>query len=101
MTFDLSRARAETPGTARVLHFNNAGMALTPTPVTDAVKEAIAAEQRAKERLPPDTRGLVVIMAEIAQGGMNQAVIAIEGAKGRLTAAIDALEGRGLPSAAR
>jgi hypothetical protein len=69
--------------------------------VTTAVKEASAAEQRARERLPPDTRGLVVIMAEIAQGGMNQAVIAIEGAKGRLATAVDALEGRGLPSAAR
>ncbi len=69
--------------------------------VTMAVKEAIAAEQRAKERLPPDTRGLVVIMAEIAQGGMNQAVIAIEGAKGRLTAAIDVLEGTSLASLAR
>ena len=49
--------------------------------VTDAVRKAIAAEQAAKDRLPPDTRGLVVIMAEIGRGGMNGAVIAIEEAR--------------------
>ncbi len=58
--------------------------------VTDAVRQAIAAEQAAKDRLPPDTRGLVVIMAEIGRGGMNGAVIAIEEARGKLISAIDA-----------
>jgi hypothetical protein len=58
--------------------------------VTDAVREAIAAEQAAKNRLPPDTRGLVVIMAEIGRGGMNGAVIAIEEARGKLIDAIAA-----------
>jgi hypothetical protein len=60
--------------------------------VTQEVRDAFAAEQAAKERLPPDTRGLVVIMAEIARGGLNQAVIAIEEAKGRLRDALDQLE---------
>lgn len=58
--------------------------------VTDALREAIAAEKAARANLPPDTRGLVVIMAEISRGGMSGAVIAIEEARGRLTAALAA-----------
>ncbi|GIG21228.1 aminotransferase class V [Cellulomonas chitinilytica] len=37
MTFDLDRARRETPGTATVAHLNNAGSALRPQVVTDTV----------------------------------------------------------------
>ena len=58
--------------------------------VTESVRTAIAAEQAAKDRLPPDTRGLVVIMAEIGRGGMNGAVIAIEEARGKLISALNA-----------
>ena len=58
--------------------------------VTESVRSAIAAEQAAKDRLPPDTRGLVVIMAEIGRGGMNGAVIAIEEARGKLISALAA-----------
>lgn len=64
--------------------------------VTDAVRNAIAAERAAKNRLPPDTRGLVVIMAEIGRGGMNGAVIAIEEARGKL---IDAIAASNPPAA--
>ena len=62
--------------------------------VSDALSKAIAkakaAERAARDRLPPDTRGLVVIMAEIGRGGMNGAVIAIEETRGKLIAAIAA-----------
>lgn len=58
--------------------------------VTDAVRKAIAAEQAAKNQLPPDTRGLVVIMAEIGRGGMNGAVIAIEETRAKLIDAVAA-----------
>ncbi len=36
MPFDLQRARQNTPGSAHVLHFNNAGSSLMPQPVLDA-----------------------------------------------------------------
>ena len=52
--------------------------------MTDDVRDAIAAERAAKERLPADSRGLILIMAEIGRGGMNHAVIAIEEARGAL-----------------
>ena len=58
--------------------------------VTAATRAAVKAEAAARARLPPDTRGLVVIMADIGRGGMNGAVIAIEEAKGKLGDALDA-----------
>jgi hypothetical protein len=52
--------------------------------VNQEVRDAFAAERSARELLPPDTRGLVIILAEIARGGLNQAVIGIEQARGEL-----------------
>ena len=59
--------------------------------VNDAVRDAYREEGAARAVLPPDTRGLVVIVAEIGRGGLNQAVIAIEQARGRLNLALEAL----------
>ena len=57
--------------------------------VTDDVRNAIDAERAAKERLPADSRGLILIMSEIGRGGMNAAVIAIEEARGALAEALE------------
>ena len=58
--------------------------------VTKPVQDAYDALKVALAALPGDTRGLVVIMADIARGGLNEAVISIEEAKGRLSDAVDA-----------
>ncbi len=69
--------------------------------IDEAVRAAYQEEGAARALLPPDTRGLVVIIADIGRGGLNQAVIAIEQAKGRLNFALEALVSAqaGLPGA--
>jgi hypothetical protein len=52
--------------------------------VTTAVREAAARERAAREMLPPDARALVVILGDVARGGLNQAVVVIEVARGQL-----------------
>ena len=44
MSIDVARARAETPGCEHVAHLNNAGAALAPAPVLDAVIEHLRRE---------------------------------------------------------
>jgi len=56
--------------------------------VTDAVRAAFATEEAAKASLPTSTKGIVVIMGDIARGGMNQVVIDIETVRGSLAAAL-------------
>jgi hypothetical protein len=57
--------------------------------VTTAVRKAFAAQQAALAALPGDTKAIVVIMSDIAQGGLNQAVIDIETARGSIRSALD------------
>jgi hypothetical protein len=59
--------------------------------VDETVREAYREESAARAVLPPDPRGLVIIVADIGRGGLNQAVIAIERARGRLSRALEAL----------
>ncbi|TAL07751.1 MAG: hypothetical protein EPO00_08550 [Chloroflexota bacterium] len=63
--------------------------------IDDAVRAAFREESRARADLPPDTRGLVVILADIGRGGLNQAVIAIDQARARLSLALDKITSLG------
>ena len=56
--------------------------------ITIAVQSARREEQRAFALLPQDRRTIVVIVAEVARGGLTQAVLAIEDAHGRIDDAL-------------
>jgi len=56
--------------------------------VTVKVQAARRAERAAFDQLPPDRRTIIVIIAEVARGGLTQAVLAIEDARGRLEDAL-------------
>ena len=56
--------------------------------VTKDVEVAYHEENVARAELPVDSRALIVIVADIARGGLNQAVIAIEDARGRINTAL-------------
>jgi cysteine desulfurase / selenocysteine lyase len=45
-TLDIARLRADTPACEKLIHFNNAGSSLMPTPVFQAVLDHLALEQR-------------------------------------------------------
>lgn len=69
----------------------------SPHRVTPAIRTAFANLSLAKQNLPPDTRALVVILDDLARGGLNQAVIAIEDSKGILANAVALIGGPSLP----
>jgi hypothetical protein len=76
--------------------------AKSPTRVTQELRDALAGERKARSELPKDNSGLVIIMADIGQGGLNQAVIAIERARDKLLTALaeaDTPASAGLPVA--
>jgi len=66
--------------------------------VNAKVRTAFTAERKAHDLLPANTTGLVIILAEIGRGGLNQAVIGIEEARGALQAAVDRLASTPEPS---
>jgi hypothetical protein len=59
--------------------------------VTHDVEVAYHEENVARSELPTDSRALIVIVAEIARGGLNQAVVAIEDARGQISEALQEL----------
>lgn len=50
-------------------------------------------EEAARNNLPKDNGAIVVIVAQIAQGGLNQAVLAINDAQGRIEGALNEAPG--------
>ena len=76
-----------------------AAVLASPTRVTATVRAAAQREQTARANLPGDTRALVVILGDVARGGLNQAVIAIEEARGRLLDALAAAAAQAAPGA--
>jgi hypothetical protein len=69
----------------------------SPHKVTPAIRAAFADLTLARQNLPPDTKALVVILDDLARGGLNQAVIEIEVAKGNLANAVALIVGTGSP----
>ena len=55
---------------------------------TEEIRKAVEKEQAAKNQLPPDTRSLVLIMADIGQGGINDAAADIDQAHSDLEEAL-------------
>ena len=56
--------------------------------VTVTVQSARRDEQAAFEQLQPDRRTIVVIVSEVSRGGLTQAVLSIEDARGRIDDAL-------------
>ena len=84
MTLDLRRARRETPGCANVLHFNNAGAALMPDPVLDALQrhlllEAAIGGYEAAEREHASVERVYDALARLI-GGRRDEIAVIENA---------------------
>ncbi|MEO8687494.1 MAG: aminotransferase class V-fold PLP-dependent enzyme [Solirubrobacteraceae bacterium] len=81
MAIDLARARAETPGVEHVAHLNNAGAALAPAPVLDAVIEHLRREatiggyEAAAERRERIERGDDAIARLIGAGRDEIAIV--------------------------
>jgi hypothetical protein len=76
-----------------------AAVLASPARVTARIRAAAEREQTARAHLPGDTRALVVILGDVARGGLNQAVIAIEEARGRLLDAQAAAAAQAAPDA--
>jgi hypothetical protein len=66
--------------------------ARSPVIITRAMRNALAAEKRARAALPKDRSALVIIVSELSRGGLNQAVIAIEKARNDVAGGLEALD---------
>jgi selenocysteine lyase/cysteine desulfurase len=80
VAIDVGRARAETPGCAEVVHFNNAGAALPPQPVLDAMLahldlEAHIGGYEAAERAQADLRRISASIARLLNCSANEVAL--------------------------
>jgi cysteine desulfurase / selenocysteine lyase len=74
---DVERLRAETPGCRNVIHFNNAGAALQPQPVLDAVLgylrlEAEIGGYEAADRAEAALEGVYASLARLIKGAPDE-----------------------------
>src|SRR5438477_5981428 len=74
---DTERVRAETPGCGNVIHFNNAGAALQPRPVLDAVLEHLRLEAEiggyeAADRAEAALEGVYGSIARLINGSPDE-----------------------------
>jgi hypothetical protein len=88
-TLDAWIERNRTYDTALVRLYT--ALEVSPDHATPEALAAFADVEAAQKLLPPDTRALIVIIGDLAQGGLNQAAIAVEEARGALTAAVAAV----------
>lgn len=58
----------------------------------EEIAAAVQKQRDAEAQLPPDTRALVVILGDIALGGVNQAAITIETVRGTVGTAVATLD---------
>jgi len=78
---DVEALRADTPGCERLIHFDNAGAALQPSPVRRAVLDHLDLEQEiggyaAEERAGPAVEGLYVGLARLLRCGADEIALA-------------------------
>jgi cysteine desulfurase/selenocysteine lyase len=84
VTFDVARARAETPGSVGVAHLNNAGASLPPRPVVDAQvgwleEEAVTGGYELAERRADDVDHVYRAVADLI-GARPEEIALVENA---------------------
>ena len=94
MTLDVPRLRADTPGVAGVLHFNNAGAALPPRPVLAAVtghleREAAIGGYEAAALAAERIADVYDAVAALIGAGPDEIVLIAAGSSARQTAVTD------------
>jgi len=80
MSLDLAKVRADTPGVAHVVHFNNAGCALPPRAVTEAMVEYLHLESEiggyeANDRMRARIERSYAALARLLNAGTDEIAV--------------------------